>query len=160
LKLSENFNLDEFTRSDKAKELSIENVPEPEHIEALSALVKNVLQPLRDYLGESIVINSGYRSKEVNAVTKGSSLTSQHCKGEAADIITTGYPMRDMFLYIKENLPFDQLIWEFGGKWVHVSHTEKGPNRKQALESHYVRGKVVYLPFVVGDGLKKNKNLA
>ena len=160
MKLSENFNLDEFTRSDKAKELGIENVPEPEHVEALSALVKNVLQPLRDFLGESIVINSGYRSPEVNAATKGSSATSQHCKGEAADIITVGYPMRDMFLHIMHTLPFDQLIWEFGGKWVHVSYTEKGPNRKQALESHYVRGKVTYMPYNGGDGLKKNLNLA
>jgi zinc D-Ala-D-Ala carboxypeptidase len=160
MKLSENFSLDEFTRSDKAKELGIENVPEPEHLEALSALVINVLQPLREHMGESICINSGYRSKELNSVTKGSSSTSQHCKGEAADLTTFGFPMREMFLFIKNNLPFDQLIWEFGGKWVHVSYTAKGLNRKQSLESHYQRGKVVYCDYVGGNGLKKNKNLA
>lgn len=102
-----------------------DNTPTPEAIKNLTALINNVLNPLHEAYGGDIVVTSGYRSPEVNNNTRGSSNTSQHMKGQAADI-TGGSNEKNKKLYelIQSlKLPYDQLIWEHGGRWVHVSHT-------------------------------------
>ena len=136
--LSKNFALDEFTKSATANRLGISNMPDPVAISNLQALVDNVLQPLRDAMGFPIVISSGYRSKVLNEAIKGA-VNSQHMKGQAADIVGLNKPA--MFTYIKDNLPFDQLIWEAGTNsspdWIHVSYNSAF-NRKQVLR--YVPG--------------------
>ena len=107
----------------------LDNTPNDEQIAALNALVDNILDPLRDLLGAPITVNSGFRSQEVNARVGGVP-TSQHTKGEAADIVC--YDNQKLFDLIKANLPFDQVIDEYDLKWVHVSYSDR--NRRQELK--------------------------
>ncbi len=131
MKLTENFTLQEFVVSEKAKELGIRNIPDAEVIYCIKCLCQNVLQPLRNEMG-SVHVTSGFRCLELNAAVGGVS-SSQHIYGKAADIKTKD--MNATFHYIKDNLLFDQLIWEYGDEkqpaWIHVSYNEK--NRKQVL---------------------------
>jgi zinc D-Ala-D-Ala carboxypeptidase len=138
-KLSANFSMKEFTASDTAKRRGIDNNPGLKHAEAALELFANIVQPIRDHFGTSIFLSSGYRSYELNKAIGGSQ-TSQHSKGEAVDIDMDGRKgpeNEDVFHYIRENLPFDQLIWEFGDNkrpdWVHVSYKKGGPQRGQIL---------------------------
>lgn len=119
------FTIAELCRSAKADEYGINNRCTTKHVKKLTALVDNVLDPLREWYGKPITVNSGYRCPELNKAVKGSK-TSQHMKGEAADI-TTGSKEENkkLFDYIRENLPFDQLIDESNFSWVHVSFNEK-----------------------------------
>ncbi|MCP4337046.1 MAG: peptidase M15 [Mycoplasma sp.] len=146
MELTKNFFLSEFLKSQTASRLGIDNTPTPEHVECLIALCENVLQPLRNMYGKSIIITSGYRSEELNKALRGSSKTSQHCKGQAADIDTTN-DNADLFFMIKRHLPYDQLVWEYGDhknpQWIHVSFKEKG-NRRQTLRVTRQNGKSVY----------------
>lgn len=127
--LSKNFTLEELTVTNS----KLPNKPNEEQIQSLKNLVKNVLQPLRDIYGKPIKVNSGFRSFAVNK-TIGGATTSQHCKGEAADLDCTDNS--ELFSIIREHLDFDQLIWESGDdiqpNWVHVSYKPKG-NRKEVL---------------------------
>ena len=107
MRLSKNFTLDELAKTNSG----LINVPGKAETEALKELVSNVLQPLRDIYGESITINSGYRSPAVNKKIGGAK-NSQHINGEAADIDSSDNSK--LFRIIKDNLPFDQLIWEGG----------------------------------------------
>ena len=137
IKLSKNFTLAEMCRSKKAKELRIKNVPSPKEVARLKVLCEKVLQPLRDYMGEPVIINSGYRSPELNKKV-GGVRDSQHLIGEAADINCKGsleYANR-IIEFIMLNLEFDQLILERkkGAMWVHVSYTTSGKNRQQYKE--------------------------
>ena len=153
MKLSENFTLDEFIYSPTAIKHGIDNTPSPEHIENIKALVTNVVQPVRHFLRQPLKISSGYRHPELNAriggahkIVNGKKVaTSQHCKGEAVDLNVTGRNA-EIFRYIKANLEFDQIIWEFGTDsepaWVHVSYAKK--NRKQMLKAVKEGGKTVY----------------
>jgi len=133
--LSQNFWLSEFIRSQSATRMGIDNIPSDAEYYNLLYLCKYVLQPLRDHFGP-LYISSGFRSLELNKVIGGSK-TSQHVKGQAADIDS---PTRnkEYFEYIRENLPFDQLIWEFGTDempdWVHVSY-DVSKNRRQILKA-------------------------
>ena len=152
MKLSENLELAEVIRSESAKKRGINNIPTPEHIENLKKLAENIFQPIRDHFNVPIHISSGYRSKALNTAIKGS-LSSQHCQGEAIDIDMDGTSITNaqIFNFIKDNLDFDQLIWEFGTKsnpdWVHVSYESTGKQRKQILVASKVGGKTVYSPF-------------
>lgn len=131
------FTLEELTRSAKATELGIDNTPPPEVIANLEALVANVLDPLREIIGKPIRINSGYRSPELNRAV-GGARRSQHLKGEAADFVIVGGTKADMykaFAIIKNRLPFDQLIDEYDLRWIHVSYSHEGHNRKQVLRT-------------------------
>jgi len=132
MKLSENFYLSEFIRSNTAIRRGIGNSPTQEVVENLERLAIKCLQPIRDNFG-SVLITSGYRSFLLNRAIGGSS-TSQHCKGEAADIRMKN--MKEVFYWIIDNLDFDQLIWEAGDdkspSWIHISYKETG-NRKQIL---------------------------
>ena len=129
LQLSKNFSLEEMCRTSS----KLPNNPTDEAIPNLSNLVVQVLQPLRDVMGFTINVSSGYRSPAVNK-EKGGSDTSDHVKGKAADLKSQDNAA--MFNYIKDNLEFDQLIWEEGNAkqpaWVHVSFRE-GKNRKQVI---------------------------
>ena len=110
------------------------NLGRQEHVTALTALVDNVLDPLRTWWGKPITVNSGYRCLELNAAVKGSK-TSQHMKGEAADIDTGDRQQNKLlFEYIRKNLPYDQLIDESNFAWVHVSYRADGDNRMQVLK--------------------------
>ena len=121
------------------------------HIENFKLLAENVFEPVRVHFDCPIHISSGYRSAELNRCVGGSS-TSQHCTGEAIDIdmdgSTSGVTNKMVFNYIKDNLVFDQLIYEFGDSknpdWVHVSYESTGKQRKQVLKAVRVNGKTTY----------------
>lgn len=136
-RISKNFTLDELTASATAKQLHIINAPGVDEVCNLCALVHNVLQPLRDAMGESIKIGSGYRCPRLNKAVGGVS-NSQHMKGEAADLCIDGDKAkgRKWFTWIMAHCDFDQLIWEHNAKgsyWVHVSYRADGQNRRQVV---------------------------
>ena len=127
------FSIEELCRSTTAEKEGIPNNPTTGVEMKLISLVDNVLDPLREWYGKPITVNSGYRCPELNERVKGSS-NSQHMKGEAADI-TTGSKEENkkLFDYIKEHLTFDQLIDESNFTWLHVSYSS-ARNRKQVLK--------------------------
>jgi hypothetical protein len=149
MNLSANFSLKELTKSDTATRLGIDNTPDDETIDNLKTLCDKVLQPVRDHFGKSVTINSGYRSSETNQATGGSK-TSDHVKGQAADIEIAGVANADLAQWIMDNLDYTQLILEFytqgipDSGWVHVSYD---PNnlKKQELTAVKVAGKTQYL---------------
>lgn len=135
--ISKNFTLEELCASATAKAKGIRNEPGQEQVVNLCALVHNVLQPLREWWGNEVKIGSGYRSPALNKAVGGVS-TSQHMKGQAADLCIDGNieKGRRWFCYIRDHLPFDQLIWEHNAKgscWVHVSYRADGSNRKRVI---------------------------
>jgi len=141
MNLSDNLTLEEFIRSNTAKRRGIDNSPTPEHLESAKKLAKNIFQPIRENFGKPIFISSGYRSAALNKAIGGSP-TSQHSKGEAIDIDQDGHGSpnnTEIFYWIKDNLEFDQLIWEFGDDkkpdWVHVSFKPNGAQRKEILRA-------------------------
>ena len=149
MKLSENLTLREAIKSNTATRLGIDNTPEQWEINNLRAIAENIFQPVRDHFGVPIGVSSGYRCKELNTAIGGSKY-SQHMIGEALDIDADIYGKvtnAEIFNYIKNNLEWDQMIWEFGDdeepNWVHVSYKEAGTNRKQ-LRRAYRDEKGVY----------------
>lgn len=138
-RISKHISYKEATGSNYAKQYGIKNKPNEEQVENMKLLAKEVFEPLREWVGCPIRVNSMFRSLELNTALKGS-ITSSHMKGEAMDITSMSCGKEDcktnldMFHYIKDNLEFDQLIWEFGAepKWLHVSYN-KDKNRKQVL---------------------------
>ena len=150
--LSENLSLREVTRSSTAKRLGIDNTPTPEHLRNLKLLAEKVFEPIRKHFNKPIGVSSGYRSQKLNESTPGASSTSQHSTGEALDLdqdnMGTGITNKMVFDYIRENLDFDQLIWEYGDNrnpdWVHVSYESSGRQRKQVLRCTRVNGKPKY----------------
>ena len=141
----------ELTKSDTTTRLGIDNTPDDEAIDNLKTLCEKVLQPVRDHFGKSVIINSGYRSPELNSSPAvGGSKTSDHCKGMAADIEIAGIANADLAQWIMDNLDYTQLILEFytqgipDSGWVHVSYD---PNnlKKQELTAVKVAGKTQYL---------------
>ena len=154
MKISEHLDLSEIIRSESAKRAGITNMPTEEHIKNLKLLAENIFEPIRSNFRVPIRISSGYRSKSLNSYIAGS-MSSQHCKGEAIDIDMDGNPHgitnAQVFEYIKNNLPFDQLIWEFGTNenpdWVHVSYSSTGKQRKQALKAIKENGRTQYKPY-------------
>ena len=139
MKLSKNFTLEEFIRSRTAERMGIDNVPKDEEvIENMKALCLELLQPLRDYVGVPIHINSGYRCKELNEALDGVK-GSQHLSGQAADLhVENTEHLLKMMHFIMDETDFDQLIWEknkAGVQWLHVSHKRNGNNRHQVLKN-------------------------
>ena len=149
MKLSENFTLREFTKSQTAERKGIENNPNEIHVIAMESLCYNVLERIRSAFAKPININSGYRSVDLCEAI-GSKPTSQHCDGEAADIEIYGISNYDLAKYIQDNLNFDQLILECwdgtdpNSGWVHVSYVNENANRKDVLtynkENGYTKG--------------------
>ena len=150
MKLSKNLSLNEVIKSNTATRKGIDNSPNNDHLESLEDIAKDIFQPLRDDLGV-IYVSSGYRSDALNKAI-GGSRKSQHSKGEALDLDNDNKNKAatntEIFNYIKDNLDFDQLIWEFGTDekpdWVHVSYTTKRPNRNQILKAYRQSGKTKY----------------
>jgi hypothetical protein len=146
--LSKSFTLNELTKSQEATRLGIDNTPSEEHILNLKILCENILQPIRDFYGMPVSVSSGYRSAELCKAI-GSSSTSQHTRGEAADFEVFGVANKDLSDWIVSNLNFDQCILEFwnitepNSGWVHCSFSKKY-NRKQYLKAERVNGKIVY----------------
>jgi hypothetical protein len=141
MKLSENLSLAECTKSLTAKRLGINNEPDEWATENLRQTAVNVFQPVRDCLGVPIHVSSGYRSAELNKAI-GGSVRSQHVEGRALDLdadVFGGCTNSEIFECIRENVEFDQLIWEFGDQdnpdWVHVSFIYDGLNRGRCLKA-------------------------
>lgn len=152
MKLTENFSLAELTKSQVAERKGIPNNPSSDHITNLKKLAESILQPLRNHYESPVIITSGYRSAEL-CLAINSVITSQHAKGQAADLEIIGTSNYDVFLWIKNNLDYDQLILEFwkgedepNSGWIHVSYVGK-KNRKQSLRAFRdEEGKVKYRP--------------
>ena len=148
------FTIEELTASATAKRKGISNKPTADIVAALERLVENVLDPLREAWGAPIIVTSGYRSPKLNAAV-GGARGSQHTYGQAADIRTVSDRPEDnrrlRDLLISLNLPFDQLIDEFGCDWLHVNY-RAGGNRGQILSAKRSGGKTVYIA-----GLSKTK---
>lgn len=128
------FTLGELCASTTADAHGIKNTPPLQEAGNLKALAENVLDPLREWYGRPILVNSGYRCPQLNRLVGGAN-NSQHMKGEAADI-TAGSKEenRKLLNYIRWHLPYDQLIDEKSLSWVHVSFCRDGKNRKQFLQ--------------------------
>jgi len=148
-KISDHITLSEGVNSYTAKRKGIENIPDEYQITNMYILANKVFEPLRKWVGGPIKINSFFRSSELNEAIGGSS-KSQHCEGRAMDIDDVyGHKSNaEMFEYIKENLDFDQLIWEFGDDknpdWLHVSYCSSDENRKRCLKAYREKGKTKY----------------
>ena len=153
MNLSANFTVKELTKSDTATRLGLDNTPDDEALENLKTLCEMVLQPVRDYFGKSVTVNSAYRSPESNDAVNGSK-SSDHCKGMAADIEIVGVANADLAQWIMDNLDYTQLILEFytpgipDSGWVHVSY-DPANLKKQELTATKVAGKTQYLPGLV-----------
>ena len=148
MELSKSFTLNELTKSQEATRLEIDNTPNEEHIANLKTLCVKILQPVRDFYGLPVSISSGYRSPELCEAV-GSSRTSQHARGQAADFEIFGVPNKQVADFIVKNLEYDQCILEFWNEnepnsgWVHCSFN-KDNNRKQYLQAQKLNGRVVY----------------
>ena len=133
------------------------NDPDAKQLYAMQSIASNVFEPLRAWVGGPIQITSFFRCAAVNKKVGGAS-NSQHVKGEAMDLdmdmIKGSKSNADLFRYIRANLPFDQLIWEFGNtinpNWVHVSYRASGGNRGQVLIARKSAGRTVYLEVKAG----------
>ena len=139
--ISRHISSKEGVYSSTAERKSIDNTPTEEHLCNMQVLAHNVFEPLREWVGGPIAINSFYRSPELNSAIGGSK-TSQHCKGQAIDIDDT-YGRKsnaEMFEFIKNNLDYDQMIWEFGDdenpNWVHISYVSEDQNRRRILQAY------------------------
>ena len=151
MKLTENFSLNELTKSQTAERKGIDNTPSTEHQDNLKSLCEMILQPIRDHFGQVVSVSSGYRSPEL-CTAIGSSTKSQHAKGEASDFEIFGISNKELADYIDQNLDYDQLILEYwkgedepNSGWVHCSFNTQG-NRKQYLRAYKENGSTKYEP--------------
>ena len=147
--ISEHISYNEATKSNTALRLDIDNTPDGYELGNMTCIAHNLFEPVREWVGGPIKINSFFRCKELNSAIGGSS-RSQHCEGRAIDIDDTfGHKTNaEMFYYIKDNLNFDQLIWEFGDdinpNWVHLSYVNENENRNRCLKAYKKNGKTHY----------------
>ena len=147
--ISKHISAREATESYTAKRKGIDNTPNDYQVTNMVGVAENVFEPLRKWVGGRIKINSFFRSKELNKAIGGST-KSQHCEGRAIDIDDVyGHKTNaEMYNYIKNNLDFDQLIWEFGTDdnpdWVHVSYVSADENRRRCLKAEKIKSKTVY----------------
>ena len=152
MQLSKSFTLNELTKSQEALRLNIDNTPNEEQILNLKILCEKILQPIRDFYGMPVSVSSGYRSPELCKAI-GSSSTSQHTRGEAADFEIFSIANKALAEFIVSNLDFDQCILEFWNEnepnsgWVHCSYSKEG-NRRQYLKAQKVNAKIIYSPMV------------
>jgi uncharacterized protein YcbK (DUF882 family) len=135
--ISQYISYTEATISQTAVRNKIDNTPNKEELDAMKHVASQVFDKVREHFGKPLKVSSFFRCSKLNKAVGGSS-TSQHMKGEAIDIQgLSGIKNSEIFDYIKNNLEYDQLIWEFGNSkepaWVHVSLKLKGKNRKQIL---------------------------
>ena len=149
-KISKHVSYREGVYSITALRLGLNNDPSDAHLQNMKLLSEKIFEPLRMYVNGPIKINSFYRGPELNKAIGGSA-KSQHCKGQAMDIDDTYGHMSNatMYKWIKENLDYDQMIWEFGDDntpaWVHVSYVDPGSNRNRCLKAYREDGKTKYM---------------
>ena len=129
MQITQHFRLCEFTDSDTAIKHRIQNIPEPWHIDNIVLLCTNLLEPLRLLYGKEMVINSGFRVKELNSILPNSSETSDHMNGLAADIKCEN-PKKLLDLLLKSDLEFDQAI--LYPTFLHLSYRPMN-NRNQVI---------------------------
>ena len=147
--ISKHISFKEATISRTATRLNIDNEPNKEQLANMKLVAEKVFEPLRKWVGGPIKINSFFRSPKLNKAIGGSS-KSQHCKGYAIDLDDTfkHKTNAEMFNWIKDNLNFDQMIWEFGDdnnpNWVHVSYVSEKENRNRCLKAYKSNGKTAY----------------
>tara|TARA_R100000541_G_C1887366_1_gene83145 strand:+ start:823 stop:1284 length:462 start_codon:yes stop_codon:yes gene_type:complete len=147
--ISDHITYAEAIHSNTAKRKGIDNTPNPTQIAAMITVAEMVFEPLRKWANGAIKVNSFFRSSSLNEAIGGVS-SSQHCKGEAIDLddVYGNKSNAEMFMYIRENLNFDQLIWEFGTdmnpNWIHVSYVDKDQNRNRCLRAYKEDGKTKY----------------
>ena len=150
MKISHNISYAEAIHSNTAKRKGIDNTPNPTQVENMKLTAEKIFQPLREWVGGPIKINSFFRGEPVNTAIGGST-RSQHMKGQAIDIDDTfGHKTNaEMYHYIKDNLDFDQMIWEFGTdknpNWLHISWVSHRPNRKKLTIAKKVNGRTKYI---------------
>ena len=150
MKLSKNLWLSEVTKSNTAIRRGIDNNPTKLHIANLTYLAEKVFQPIREHFGHPIFVSSGYRSKDLNEAIGGSQ-KSFHSHGMALDLDMDGKSTitnTDIFNFIKDNLPYTELIWEFGTEdkpdWVHVAIAKGREQEKKAKIAHREGGRTKY----------------
>ena len=149
--ISKHITWNEAVKSKTAEKHEIENIPNENQIQEMKKIAKNVFEPLREWAGHPIIVNSFFRSPELCIKLK-SKATSQHTKGQAIDIDSLGDKSNaELFYYIKENLNFDQLIWEFGDDenpdWIHISFVNVNTNRGNVLKAIKKNKKTQYIFF-------------
>ena len=148
--ISKHISYNEGVYSTTATRRGIDNSPNNEQLDNMELVADEVFEPLREWVGGPIKINSFFRCPELNTAIGGSS-KSQHCKGQAIDIDDTFHKATnaEMYHYIKEHLDFDQIIWEFGDDdnpdWVHVSYVSPEDNRGRCLKAYKNNGKTKYM---------------
>ena len=148
--ISKHVSYKEGVYSITATRRGIDNTPNDEQLANMELVADNIFEPLRTYVGGPIKINSFFRSPDLNTAIGGSG-KSQHCKGQAIDIDDTFGKMTnaEMYRWIKDNLDFDQMIWEFGDddnpNWVHISYVSEEDNRNRGLKSYKDKGKTKYV---------------
>ena len=150
MKISPNITYAEAIHSQTAKRKGIDNTPTAKQVEVMKLTAEKIFEPLREFVGGPIKVNSFFRSAELNKAIGGSK-TSQHCKGQAIDIDDVfGHKTNaEMYNWVKENLDFDQMIWEFGTdmnpNWVHISYVSEEDNRNRCLKAYKdERGRTKY----------------
>ena len=155
MKLSKNFSLKELTTSQTAERKGINNNPNEDQITGLQNLCENILQPIRDHYAKPVTVSSGFRSPNL-CIAIGSSVNSQHAKGQAADFEIFGTPNAELGKWIVENLDFDQLILEYhnteepNSGWIHCSvKTAPEIPRKQVLQAKKIEGRTAYEPILL-----------
>lgn len=155
-KLSEHFILSEFTRSDVATRMGIENIPDETQLRNLKLVCEKVLEPVRAHFGKPVRVNSGFRSMALNMVVNPLTTTvtrlSKHCLGQAVDFEIDGVSNYEVACWVRDNIPeFHQVILEFyvpgqlNSGWVHVSYV-KDELKKECLTASRVGKKLVYTP--------------
>ena len=148
--ISEHVSYKEGTFSITATRLGVDNTPNDEQLDNMELVAKEVFEPLRKWVSGPIKINSFFRGSELNKAI-GGARKSQHMKGQAMDIDDNygNATNAEMYHWIKENLDFDQLIWEFGDddnpNWVHVSYVSKEDNRNRCLKAYKEQGRSKYM---------------
>ena len=149
-KISKHISYHEGTYSRTAERRDLDNTPNKEQLKCMKEVAENLFEPLREWVGGPIKINSFFRGEPVNTAIGGST-RSQHMKGQAIDIDDTfGHKTNaEMYYYIKDNLDFDQMIWEFGTdknpNWLHISWVSHRPNRKKLTIAKKINGRTKYV---------------
>ena len=148
--ISKHISYKEAVYSRTAQRRDIYNHPENDQADNMRLIAEQVFEPLRSWVGGPIKINSFFRSPELNTAIGGST-KSQHCQGQAIDLDDTfgRATNAEMYEFIKENLDFDQMIWEFGDNdnpdWVHVSYVSEDKNRNRCLKAYKKNNKTKYM---------------
>jgi hypothetical protein len=151
MRIGKYLTLQECIKSDTAVRKGIDNTPQGKQFQAMIKLCAYVYDDVCEYFNCKIPVTSFYRSEKLNKAIGGSA-TSQHCNGEAIDMdcdtLTSGLANKHIFNYIKNNLTFDQLIWEFGDDnnpdWVHCSVSYDGRNRMEVLRAFKIKNQTIY----------------